>query len=51
MDDAHPTGTPRADKRAAAGEAWTDEMTDEMDIALWCGTCFDAARRINGVET
>jgi hypothetical protein len=30
---------------------WTDELTDEMDIALLRGSCFDTARRIDGVET
>ena len=37
------------DRRVAAGGDWSDELTDEMDIALLCGSCFDTAKRINGV--
>ncbi len=37
------------DKRVAAGGDWSDALTDEMDIALLCGSCFDTAKRINGV--
>jgi hypothetical protein len=37
------------DKRIAAGEEWTDELTNDMGIALLCGSCFDTAKRINGV--
>jgi hypothetical protein len=37
------------DRRVAAGGDWSDELTDEMNIALLCGSCFDTAKRINGV--
>ena len=37
------------ERRAAAGGEWTVELTDEMDIALLCGSCFDTAKRINGI--
>ena len=37
------------DRRLAAGGEWTDDLTDDMDIALLCGSCFDAAKRINGI--
>ena len=36
-------------RRVAGGGDWSDELTDEMDIALLCGSCFDTAKRINGV--
>jgi hypothetical protein len=39
------------DRRVAAGGEWTDKLTDEMDIALLCGSCFDTAGRIDRVET
>jgi hypothetical protein len=39
------------DRRVAGGGEWTDALTDEMDIALLCGSCFDAAKRINGIDT
>jgi hypothetical protein len=41
----------REDRRVAAGGERRDERTDEMDIALLRGSCFDTARRIDGVET
>jgi hypothetical protein len=44
----HPDGGTGGLRPAAK---WTDELTDEMDIALLRGSCFDTARRIDGVET
>ena len=32
---------PREDRRVAARGERTDELTDEMGIALLCGSCFD----------
>ena len=37
------------ERRVAAGGDWSDELTDEMEIALLCGSCFDMAKRINGL--
>jgi hypothetical protein len=38
-----------ADRRVAAGGDWSEDLTDEMDIALLCGSCFDTAKRIKGI--